>query len=243
MTEKSSKTEKRKKSSKRRSGSSDPKHRREEGAYLVAIRNESLNLTYRRLGLAAAVSVLAAVVSVGSFLAVTGKPTPPQYIPMTEDGRLLPLIPLNKPNLDDGAIGAFALKAVRDLNNYDYLGWKTQILRGQNYFTPEAWKAYYQEFESTNILNTVEARKMIVVAQPSGNVVIENRGLGDDGVYLWRVAVPLEIRYVDHLSEQGGQTASLSSKGKATLYIRRVPTTLSPQGIAIRAYQFENVEP
>lgn len=237
---KSSKTSKKRKSSKRRSSSSDPKHRREEGAYLVAIRNESLNLTYRRLALAALLSVVAALVSVVSYLAVTGKPVPPQYIPMTEDGRLLPLIPLDRPNVDDGVIGAFALRAVRDLNNYDYLGWRTQILRGQNHFTPEAWNTYFREFESTNIINTVEARKMIVIAQPSGNVEIENRGLGDDGVYLWRVAVPLDIRYVSHADGQPGQQAALSSHGRVTLYIRRVSPTLSPQGIAIRAYQFES---
>ena len=225
-------------SSRRRSRSADPKYRKEEGLYDVVIRNESLNLVSRRLGLAALVSVFAAIVGVFCYLGVAGKSVPPQYVPITEEGRLLPLIPLSQPNVDDGALGAFALKAVREINNYDYLGWKTQILRGRPLFTPAAWNDFYDEFEASNIINTVEARQMIVVAHPAGNVEIENRGRDDSGVYMWRVAVPVQIRYVSH-SLRADETGSvLTTTGRATLYIARVPTTLSPQGIAIRAYQF-----
>lgn len=227
-------------SRRRSSGSSDPKHRRKEGAYTVAIRNESLNLTYRRLALAAVFSIIAAMVSVFAYLAVSGKPVPPQYVPVTEDGRLIPLVPLNKESVDAGTIGAFALRAVREVNNYDYLGWRTQVLEGQPYFTPNGWKAYMAQFEGTNIINTVEARKMIVVARPSGNYEIENKGVTDKGVFLWRVAVPIEINYVSH-GETNKPVESLSSKGRVTLYIRRVPPTLAPQGIAIEAYQYEQI--
>lgn len=225
-------------SKRRRSRSADPKYRKEEGLYEVVIRNESLNLTYRRLILAAMASVLAAIVGGFCFLAVSGKSVPPQYLPITEDGRLLPLIPLSEPNVDDGTLGAFALRAVREVNNYDYLGWKTQILRGRPLFTPAAWNDFYAEFEASNIINTVEARRMIVVAQPAGNVEIENRGRTDDGVYLWRVAVPVQIRYIAHNMRPDEAGSVLTTDGRVTLYIARVPTTLSPQGIAIRAYQF-----
>ena len=84
---------------------------------------------------------------------------------------------------------------------------------------------------------------MIVVAQPAGDVEIENQGLTDENVYLWRVAVPLDIRYVDHATSQDAPQSALSSKGRVTLYIQRVPPTQSAQGIAIRAYQFESVGP
>lgn len=222
----------------RRSRSADPKYRKEKGLYHVVIRNESLNLVSRRLSLAALASVLATIVGIFCYLAVSGKSVPPQYLPITEDGRLLPLIPLSQPNVDDGALGAFALRAVREVNNYDYLGWQTQILRGRPLFTPAAWNDFYKEFEASNIINTVEARRMIVVAHPAGNVEIENRGRGDDGVYLWRVAVPVQIRYIAHNQRADEAGSVLTTNGRVTLYITRVPTTLSPQGIAIRAYQF-----
>lgn len=234
--------DRRRSSSRRRKKSVDPRHLREEGAFVVAVRNQALFLAYRRLALAALLSLVAAVVSVVAYLGVSGKPVPPQYIPVAADGRLLPLIPLNQPNVDDGVIGEFALKVVREANNYDYLGWKTQVARVQNYFTPAAWNRYFEEFSRTNIINTVVAKKMIVIARPSGSVEIENRGVLDSGIYVWRVAVPLEIQYVAHDDSAGQASAPLSSRGRVTLYIERVPTTQSPRGFAVRAYQYEQVQ-
>ena len=218
----------------------NPEHERTEGAHTVFVRNLAVALIHRRMGLAALMSLVSAAVSLAVLLLVIGKPVPPQYIPITQDGRLLPLIPLNKPNVDDGAVGQFALEAVRDLNNYDYLSWQTQVLRGQPHFTPVAWKEYIAQFEATNIVRTVEARKMIVIGRPSGNLEIQNRGLSPEGVFTWRIAVPLSLQYIAHAETTGtARSMALTSEGVATLYIQRVPTTLSANGLAVRAYQYE----
>lgn len=219
----------------------NPEHERPEGAYPIVIRNQALTLVYRRLILAAFMSVVAATVSVIVLMMVVGKPVPPQYIPVTEDGRLIPLIPLSKPNVDEGTIGEFALNAVRELNNYDYLGWKDQLPRAQNLFVPSAWKDYYKEFEGTNIIRTVLARKMIVVGQPTGDVKIENSGYNPQlQVFMWRVSVPIKINYVAHQEIQQGQPSlpPLSSEGTVTMFIQRVSPTLSTKGIAIASYQY-----
>ena len=238
MSDKSEKKDK-DPSRRRRRRPSNPEHERQEGAYTVVVRNQSLVLTYRRLALAALFSVLAAVASIACLLLVSGKPVPPQYIPVTKEGRLLPLIPLNKPNVDDGMVGEFALKAIREVNSYDYLNWQSQLPRAQSRFTPDAWKNYMQEFQATNIMRTVQDRKMIVTGSPSGSVEIQSQGI-NNGVYMWRVAVPIQIRYTAHADVQSGPGGgSLSSEGIVTLYIQRVPLTVSDDGMAIRYYQYE----
>lgn len=223
----------------RRRSSSNPEHERSEGAYTVVLRNLSLVLAYRRMALASMLSVIAAVVSLVVLFLVAGKPVPPQYIPVTKDGRLIPLIPLNRPNADDGVIGEFALQAVSELNNYDYLNWQVQVPRAQRRFVPASWKTYLAEFEGTNIIRTVRDRKMIVVGRPAGSIEIQNQGLDPQGVYVWRVAVPITITYVAHAEGGAAGAASLASEGTVTLYIQRVPPTLSADGFAIRAYQYE----
>lgn len=223
----------------RRSSSSKPEHERTDGVYQVVVRNQSLYLTYQRLILAAVLSLVAAGVAVLALVLVMGKPVPPQYIPITQDGRLLPLVPLSEPNLDDGAIGEFALKTIREVNNYDYLSWKTQVLTAQPRFLPASWKKYLEEFEATNIIRTVVDRKMIVIGQPMGSVEIQNRGRLDDGVYVWRVAVPIKIQYIAHADSTQRTNLQLASEGVVTLYIQRVAPTLSASGIAVRAYQYE----
>lgn len=222
--------------SRRRRRPVNPEHERAEGAYTVVVRNQSLVLAYRRLALAAVMSMVSAIACVVVLLLVAGRPVPPQYIPITKDGRLLPLIPLSKPNVDDGVVGEFALKTVREVNNYDYLNWRTQITRAQQRFLPAAWKDYMSEFEATNIIKTVQDRKMIVSGMPSGSVAMVAQGL-NEGVYVWRVEVPIQIRYVAHADDtQGGGT--LGSEGVVTLYIQRVPLTVSEDGLAVRSYQY-----
>ena len=157
-----------------------------------------------------------------------------------EDGRLLPLLPLSKPNLNDGEIGQFALQAVRKMTNYDYLNWQLQISEAQDYFTPKGWSDYYKAFEKTQIINSVLAGKMIVVAKPSGEIAIVNRGLLPNGTYVWRVEVPISVDYNIHNSEVNLQSGGLSSSSKVTLYIERVPNTLSAKGVAISRAVFEN---
>ena len=228
-----------KKTKKRRRSSSNPEHERPEGAYEVVVRNQSLVLAYRRLAFAALMSLVSAIACIIVFLMVSGKPVPPNYIPVTQDGRLLPLIPMNQPSVDDGVIGQFALDAITKLNNFDYLNWQIQVNSAQDMFVPDSWETYFAEFEATNIMRTVIDRKMIVMGRPSGPVEIQNQGVGQDGVYLWRVAVPVIINYVGHASGQQARTSDLSSKGIVTIYIQRVPSALTPNGIAIRAYQYQ----
>lgn len=223
--------------SRRKRRPSNPEHERTEGAYTVTIRNQSLVLAYRRLSLAALMSVAAAVACVLVLFLVAGRPVPPQYIPITKDGRLLPLIPLNKPNVNDGVVGEFALKTIQEVNNYDYLNWRTQVPRAQRNFLPDAWKSYMREFEATNILRTVEDRKMIVSTTASGSVEMVNQGLVN-GIYTWRVAVPIRIQYTAHADGNQG-LGSLGSEGVVTLYIQRVPLTVSDSGLAVRSYQYE----
>lgn len=215
-----------------------PEHEREEGAYTVVLRNQALVLTYRRLAFAALMAVAAAIVSLVVFLGVHGKPVPPQYLPITKDGRLLPLIPLGRANVDDGVIGEFALTVFRDLNTYDYLNWQTQILSVQDKFMPDQWSVFMDEFRGSNILNTVKARKMIVVGRPAGAVSIDNQGL-NNGVWTWRVSLPVRIQYIAHVSDSAGRDASLGSEGIVTVYIKRVPPTLNPSGYAVYAYLYE----
>lgn len=225
--------------SKKKKRSVDLSKESKDGAYNVSIRNKTVYLIYRRMAFVMFLSFLAALVSGISFLMISGKKVPPQYIPLKEDNRLVPLISLSKPNVDDGVVAEFALDALEAIGNYDYLSWQTQVNKGRDYFTNQAWKDYYQEFEKSNVINTVTLGKMIVKTETSGNVIFDNQGVLDgENLYIWRVSIPIKIGYFDHSPEYKGLGSSLSSEGTATFYIQRTSLIDSPQGIAVRAYRF-----
>lgn len=223
-------TDKKKKSSK----SKDGKPRRAEQ---VVARNLAVETIYRRLIGLAFVSTLAAVFSIIAVVSLAGKKVPPQYVPVMEDGRLLPLVPLSKPNVDQAEIANFSLEAIRKLNTYDYINWVSQLNEAQFYFSSQGWKKYDEELQRVDTLKAVQARRMIVAVRPTGDVRLVKEGKTSAGIYVWQVEVPVRVSYTAHVDSSGqGGNAQI---GKVTLTISRVPTTENPRGIAIQVYKFD----
>lgn len=221
------------KSERKKSRSSRPR-----AAEQVIARNVAVDSIHRKLIALALIATLAAVISVVSALSLAAKKVPPQFVPVLADGRILPLIPLNKSNMGDAMVADFALEAVRALNTYDYINWISQFNDAQRYFSPQGWKAYDLELQNVATMRAVEARKMVVSVRPTGPARISWKGLAPNGTYAWRVEIPVSIRYTAHLSSQDGAgTGGNRQDGTASLTLSRVPTTNNPRGIAIQAYK------
>lgn len=167
------------------------------------------------------------------------KPVLPRYVPATEDGKIIPDIPLSEPNMNDGAIMEFALDAVRDINMYDYINWKTQLTNSMGYFTAQGWNSYLLQFENSNTINTVKKMRMIVNMQPTEPPVIIRKGKvevrGQD-IHVWMVEIPAEIKYISNIDTT---TKTNTMRGIIRLTIIRTPTIDNPNGVGIQVYQFD----
>lgn len=212
--------------------------RRSSGVRVVE-RNQAVYLVMRRLIGVALLATLAAAISVVCAIGIYSKPVAPVYVPATDDGHLLPLVPLNQPNVGRGDVGMFALEAIRAVNTYDYINFRDQLNEATNYFTPLGWKQYNDQLAASRTLDAVQERKMIVSVEPTGEVTVPGEGVRE-GVYMWRVEVPVEIKYTAHgLLSNGSVDAGNRQKGTVILFVRRVPTTSNPRGLAVGVYQFK----
>lgn len=212
--------------------------RRSSGVKVVE-RNQAVYLVMRRLIGLALLATLAASVSVVCMLGIYSKPVSPVYVPATDDGHLLPLIPLSRPNVGRGDVGMFALEAIHAANTYDYINYRDQLNAATNYFTADGWKQYNDQLASSRTLIAVQERKMIVSVEPTGEVSVPGEG-PRDGVYMWRVEVPVAVKYTAHgVLSNGSVDAGNVQKGTVILFIRRVETTANPRGLAIWLYQFK----
>lgn len=213
--------------------------RANSGAVKVVARNQAVHLILRRLIAVSLLAFVAAVISVVCMLGIYGKPVPPVYVPVTADGHLLPLIPLDKANVGNGEVGEFALEGVRLINTYDYINFRDELNQAAVYFSPLGWNQYNEQLKKSRTLDAVQERKMIVSIKPSGEITIPAEGIRD-GVYTWRVEMPVQIIYTAHsILASGGQDTGNSESGTVTLFISRVPTTINPRGLAIQVYQFK----
>lgn len=218
----------------------EKRRRRRSDAIKIVERNQAVHVVLRRTMGAALVAFLAMAVSVICALGIYGRPVPPVYLPVTETGNLLPLTPLDQPNMDRGAIGTFALEAVHALNTYDYINWRDQLAAAASYFSPNGWDEYQKLLAQSQTIQAVQSRKMIVSIKPTGQITVPQSGVNPAHIYIWKVEVPVEVDYTAHaLTAQGQPDGGSKQVGTITLFISRVPTTVNPQGVAVQLYRFE----
>lgn len=220
------------------SGKSGSRSRDRHRAVQVVVRNMSVFSIHRRLLGLVVIATLLLASTIIVAVSISLRKTPPQYIQVLEDSRLLPVSSLAKPNMDEAGISGFALQAIKALNTYDYLNWKDQLNNTQIYFTPDGWGKYKEELQRVGTIRAVEERRQIVTYRPNGAVRVVNEGVGPDGLYTWDVEVPSIVSYVAHLQQVGSSTGSNRQEINIRLRIKRIPSTLSPSGVAISGYGY-----
>lgn len=207
----------------------------------VIVRNLFALSILRRQVLITFFALIAAFLSVFSAYQVMKVRTPPQYIQLTEDGRIYPIAPLIAESASDGEVMSFATESVKWINTYDYKNWRDQLQNQANRFTASGWDNYIKELVATDNLNTVEKQGLVVSAEIIGEPIIEKKGVvAKAGAFTWLVKIPVRVSYssLKDKSERA-KTEIPSQEGIVSLYITRVPLEVSLRGYAIQIYRFE----
>lgn len=216
---------------------SDKSSRKEGRADHVVIRNLfALSITRRAVFLALLAAVCAALSLLSAYQVFSFK-TPPQYIQLTEDGRIFPVAPLNVANVSEGEVVQFATESVKWINTYDFRSWRDQLQVNSARFTPKGWGEYLEQLTVTGTLNTMQAKKMVVSPAFTGPPQVLKQGVVADGtLYTWVVEVP--VRVTLEAASTDKNATNLVQKGVVTMYIVRVPLEVNLRGYAIAVYQF-----
>lgn len=225
-------------SSEKRISSSNPEGKESNPMESVIIRNESLYSIYRKLIALSFVTFVAVIIAIVSTVQIYKMKVPPRYIPLDVENRLLPTVPLDKPNITNGEVGQLALEAVKAINTYDYINWKEELEKTEIYFTPKGWNAYWDQFKLIGTLNTITSQKMIVSIEVTSNMTVPHQKVVN-GIYTWLVEIPVKITYYAHKKDAAGNNVQT---GKIILQIERVPTTINPSGAAISSYIFDETK-
>src|SRR3990167_9585512 len=132
----------------------------------------------------------------------THKPAP-KYFATTSAGQLIPMVPLDQPNLSDSAVLQWVSTAVTSLYTYDFLNC----------------------LEQSRNLEAVQDKKLTVQAVPAGAPIILSEN-NINGIYTWQVQLPILVTY-QSLSEEFNQNLLV------TIVIQRLSTLDSEYGIGI----------
>lgn len=191
------------------------------------------NLYYRdgyrsivRIAVLEAFAICALVVALAITIGVS-RPED-RFFATTADGRLIRMVPLDEPNMNDAAIVSWSSRAASDIMTFGFHDYQRRLQESSTYFTRRGWQSFTEALDRSRVMEGVQKTQQVVTAAPKSAPVIVQQGL-IDGIYRWIVELPLVVTY------QSG-TAQQTETLNVQLVIVRVSTLDSPSGVGIQQW-------
>ena len=143
----------------------------------------------------------------------------------SDNGRIFPLIPMSQPYRKAADVIQYAKDTINRSFTMDFLNWHQQLEDVRGNYTRDGFKSFIASLQVSGVLATVRYRRMNM-SITAGTGVLTKEGV-EDGVYVWYVEMPIEVKL-------SGQTSELPAQGfLATVRIERVSTLDSIEGIGV----------
>jgi intracellular multiplication protein IcmL len=195
----------------------------------VVVRNEFYRDGYRSLLRLAVLQGLAIIGLIGAMYFVIEVHQPEnRYFATTEDGRLVPMVPLNEPNLSTPALMSWVAQAATEVTTFGFNDYRRRLQEASRNFTRRGWESFTQALQRARIIEMVEANQQVVTSAPQGAPIIISEGLVA-GRYQWEIQMPLVLTY-----QSGAKTRSDSLL--VTLVVVRVPRLENANGVGIEQW-------
>lgn len=195
----------------------------------VIVRNEFYRDGYRSLLKLALIQVVVILGLIGSMYFVIQIHQPEnRYFATTEDGRLVPMIALNEPNMSVPALMSWVAQASTEVMTFGFNDYRRRLQESSRNFTRRGWESFTQALQKSRIIEMVEANQQVVTAAPQGAPILESQGLVA-GRYQWVVQLPMVLTY------QSG-ARSRNDSLLVTVVVVRVPRLESPNGVGIEQW-------
>lgn len=201
----------------------------DDGLGHVVVRNEFYRDGYRTL---LKVALLEAVVIIGLILAmfyvIQVHQPENRYFATTSDGRLVPMVALNEPNLSTPALMSWAAQAATETMTFGFHDYRRRLQESSRNFTRIGWASFTTALEKSRIMEMVEANQQVLTASPRSAPILVSEGVVN-GRYQWQVEMPMVVTY-----QAGSQTRA--DNLVITLLIVRVSRLESPNGVGIEQW-------
>lgn len=195
----------------------------------VIVRNEFYRDGYRSLLKLAIMQGIVILGLIGAvyFVVQTHQPEN-RYFATTEDGRLVPMVPLNEPNMSVPALMSWVAQSSTEVMTFGFNDYRRRLQESSRNFTRRGWESFTQALQKSRIIEMVEANQQVVTASPQGAPILESEGLVN-GRYQWIIQLPMVLTY-----QSGSRTRS--DELLVTVVVVRVPRLESPNGVGIEQW-------
>ncbi|PZO88812.1 MAG: type IV secretion protein IcmL, partial [Micavibrio aeruginosavorus] len=148
-----------------------------------------------------------------------------RYFATTEDGRLIPMVPLTQPNLSTPALLSWVAQSASETMSFSFSNYRRNLQQSSRHFTRAGWESFSAALQQSRIIESIVENTQELTAVPRGAPVLTSEGVVG-GQYQWVVQIPMVLTYVSG-------SKSRSDNWLITLVIVRVPRLESPNGVGI----------
>jgi hypothetical protein len=150
------------------------------------------------------------------------------YAARDQSGNEQPLDAMLVPNMTDQAVLSWSVNSVTEIMTFGFGDVLSQVGLQKARFTPTGWDSFVTAFQKAKILETFKNNQLVLTTVPSDTAVILSQGPNLQGIYQWKVQVPVIMNYVTN------NNVPKARRGLVTLTIVRVPPDQNIAGIAIK---------
>jgi hypothetical protein len=152
------------------------------------------------------------------------------YYALNPKGQTTQLVAITMPNMTNRAVLSWATSSVTGILTIGFGDFEKKLLAQKSRFTEDGWKSFALAFDNQKTGKTFLEEQLVLTTVPSDTAVIIGQGINEQGIYQWKVQVPIIMTYATN------DNVTRKSKAVVTLTIVRVWPEESPAGIAIKGW-------
>ena len=209
------------------------KQSKNAGLGTVVVRNEFYRDGYRALlKLVILLTLIIGMLVLAILGIVNSRKAENRYFATTEDGRLIPMVPLSQPNLSTPALLSWTAQAATEVMTFGFSDYRRRLQESSRNFTRSGWESFTSALNQSGMVEAVEQKRQVISAVPAGAPILESEGVVA-GRYQWVVQMPMNLTY------QAG-AERLSRSLLVRIVIVRVPRLESSNGVGIDQWLASN---
>ena len=157
------------------------------------------------------------------------------YVVADEDGRLVDMVPIGRPNMSDDDVAAWTVSAVTDLMSFDFANYRRQLQASRYDLTGRGWKSFETMLSDaeSGIATAVKENRFVMTTVPTGPARVVDKGVlaTERGPrYVWTVEFPVLVSY--RSDRESGQ---IETDLMMRVTVIRMPEFVHKDGLGIRA--------
>lgn len=201
----------------------------ESGLGTVVLRNDFYRDGYRSMLKLAVIQSCIILLLLGAMYFVIHAHQPEnKYFATTEEGRLIPILSLDQPNLSSSALTSWVAQASTEVMTFGHNDYRRRLQEASRNFTRRGWESFTKALEDAKTIESITTNQQVISAAPYGAPIVLQEGMVG-GRYQWIVQFPLGLTF-----QSGSKRHNATYLIKAVIV--RVPRLESPNGVGIEQW-------